>query len=60
VSDVRAFEDGLHQFFETAQQALLADMTNKKQLDDDVRSRLHAAIKEYAAQFKAELETVHS
>jgi F-type H+/Na+-transporting ATPase subunit alpha len=60
VSDVRAFEDGLHQFFETAQQALLADMTQKKQLDDDVRNRLHAAIKEYAAQFKAELETVHS
>ena len=57
VSDVRAFEDGLHQFFETAQQALLADLTQKKQLDDDVRSRLHAAIKEYAAQFKAELET---
>ena len=56
VADVRAFEDGLHQFFETAQQALLADMTKKKQLDDDVRNRLHAAIKEYAAQFKAELE----
>ncbi|MGH9589913.1 MAG: F0F1 ATP synthase subunit alpha [Terracidiphilus sp.] len=56
VEDVRAFEDGLHQFFETSQQALLADMTKKKQLDDDVRNRLHAAIKEYAAQFRAELE----
>ena len=56
VADVRAFEDGLHQFFETSQQALLADMTKKKQLDDDVRNRLHAAMKEYATQFKAELE----
>ena len=31
------------------------DLTKKKSLDDDLRNRLHAAIKEYAANFKAEL-----
>ena len=33
------------------------DMTKKKQLDDDVRNRLHAAMKEYKANFLAELQT---
>ncbi len=55
VSDIRAFEDGLHKYFAISQQALVADLTAKKQLDDDLRSRLHAAMKEYSANFKAEL-----
>jgi F-type H+-transporting ATPase subunit alpha len=41
----------------SAQSALIADLTQKKQLDDDLRSHLHAALKEYATNFKAELET---
>ena len=32
------------------------DLTKKKQIDDDMRDRLHAAMKEYAANFKAELQ----
>ena len=55
VTDIRAFEDGLYKYFATAQQALMADLTQKKQLDDDIRNRLHAALKEYSANFKAEL-----
>jgi F-type H+/Na+-transporting ATPase subunit alpha len=55
VEDIRAFEDGLHGYFEGSQQALLSDLTQKKQLDDDVRNRLHAAIKEYKEGFVAEL-----
>jgi len=55
VSDIRAFEVGLYKYFESAQTALLADLTKKKALDDDLRSRLHAAMKEYAEKFKAEL-----
>ncbi len=55
VADIRAFEDGLHKYFANSQQALLADLTQKKQLDDDLRNRLHAAMKEYAATFKQEL-----
>jgi F-type H+-transporting ATPase subunit alpha len=56
VSDIRAFEVGLYKYFASAQSALLEDLTKKKQIDDDVRSKLHAAMKEYAANFKAELE----
>jgi F-type H+-transporting ATPase subunit alpha len=55
VTDIRAFEDGLLKHFESEQQALIADLGEKKQLDDDLRNRLHAAIKEYAENFKAEL-----
>ena len=58
VSDLRAFEDGLHKYFATAQAALLNEMAEKKQLDDDLRNKLHAALKEYAANFKQELAAV--
>ena len=53
--DIRAFEVGLYKYFESAQTALIEDLTKKKALDDDLRSKLHAALKEYAANFKAEL-----
>jgi F-type H+-transporting ATPase subunit alpha len=55
VEEIRAFEDGLYKYFSEAQQALMNDLTQKKQLDDDLRNRLHAAMKEYAAMFKDEL-----
>src|ERR1700734_2386308 len=55
VSDIRAYEDGLYKFFDDSQKALVADITEKKSLDDDLRSRLHAALKEYSANFKADL-----
>ena len=55
VSDIRAFEDGLHKYFGTACGALLEELTAKKQLDDEIRGKLHAAMKEYAAQFKEQL-----
>jgi F-type H+-transporting ATPase subunit alpha len=55
VADIHAFEDGLHKYFAAAQQALVSDITQKKQLDDDLRNRLHAALKEYSANFKQEL-----
>jgi F-type H+-transporting ATPase subunit alpha len=55
VSDIRAFEVGLYKYFESAQTALMEDLTKKKALDDDLRNKLHAALKEYSANFKAEL-----
>jgi F-type H+-transporting ATPase subunit alpha len=58
VSDIRAFENGLHKYFANTQSALMDDLTKKKALDDDIRGRLHAALKEYAANFKAELAAV--
>jgi F-type H+-transporting ATPase subunit alpha len=55
ISDIRAFEVGLYKYFESAQSALLADLTKKKALDDDLRAKLHAALKEYSTNFKADL-----
>jgi F-type H+-transporting ATPase subunit alpha len=57
IKDIRAYEDGLYKYFDAAQTALLEDLTKKKQLDDDLRNRLHAALKEYSANFKSELES---
>jgi F-type H+-transporting ATPase subunit alpha len=53
IPQIRPFEDGLYKFFENSQSALVADLTAKKSFDDDLRSRLHAAIKEYKAGFVA-------
>jgi F-type H+-transporting ATPase subunit alpha len=58
VIEIRAFEDGLLKYVDNAQQALLDDLTKKKALDDDLRARLHAALKEFAANFKAEQAAV--
>src|ERR1700747_3509517 len=55
VKDIRAFEDGLYKYFDSAQTPLMEDLTKKKSLDDDLRNRLHAAIKEYKANFVADL-----
>jgi F-type H+/Na+-transporting ATPase subunit alpha len=56
VSDIRAFEDGLYRYLDSAQSVLVDDLTKKKQIDDDIRARLHTALKEYSANFKQELE----
>jgi F-type H+-transporting ATPase subunit alpha len=55
VSDIRAFEVGLYKYFAAAQSGLLDELTQKRQLDDNLRGKLHAALKEYAANFMAEL-----
>jgi F-type H+-transporting ATPase subunit alpha len=55
VSDIRAYEDGLYKFIDDSQAALIGDLTKKKALDDDLRNRMHAALKEYSANFAAEL-----
>jgi F-type H+-transporting ATPase subunit alpha len=56
VSEIRAFEDGLYPYMESAQKALMEDLTKKKQLDDAVKNGLHAAMKEYSENFKSSLE----
>jgi F-type H+-transporting ATPase subunit alpha len=55
VSDIRAFEHGLYSYLSSAQSALMDDLTKKKQLDDDIKKRLHDALKEYSENFKAAL-----
>jgi len=57
VSDIRAFEDGLYKYFESAQKTLMDALTQKKQLDDDIKNQLHAALKEYKENFKAQQQT---
>jgi F-type H+-transporting ATPase subunit alpha len=56
VKNIRAFEDGLYPYMESAQSQLLADIESKKALDDDLRKRLTGAITEYKQDFKAKLE----
>jgi len=58
ITEIKAFEEGLLKFMRNSQQALIEDLTQKKQLDDDVRAKLHAALKEYAENFKAEKAAV--
>jgi F-type H+-transporting ATPase subunit alpha len=56
VSEIRAFEDGLYSYLESAQSGLMGDLEKKKQLDDDIKKRLHDALKEYSENFKATLQ----
>jgi F-type H+-transporting ATPase subunit alpha len=55
VSDIHAYEVGLYKYFESGQSALMDELTKEKKLDN-LRDKLHAALKEYSANFKAELE----
>ena len=55
VAEIRGFEDGLYSYLASAQNALLDDLTKKKQLDDDIKKRLHDALKEYSENYKATL-----
>jgi F-type H+/Na+-transporting ATPase subunit alpha len=54
VAEIRAFEDGLYKYLAAAQSGLMEELGKKKQLDDDVRNKLHAALKEYLENFKVE------
>src|SRR6187399_2563083 len=45
VSDLRAFETGLHTFIETMAPGVLRGIAEKKQLDDEIKGAMNAAIK---------------
>ena len=55
VSEIRGFEDGFYSYLASAQSALMDDLNKKKQLDDDIKKRLHDALKEYSENYKATL-----
>ncbi len=57
VRDLRAFEDGFYPYLESAAPAVLTDIATKKALDDDIKNRLNAAIKEYKGSFLSELKS---
>lgn len=51
VEDIRAFEDGLYKYLDSAQSALLNDIATKKVLDDSLKKRIANALDEYKANF---------
>jgi F-type H+-transporting ATPase subunit alpha len=53
VSAVKKFEAELLRFMASKYQALLADITTKKQIDDDLKGRAKAAIEEFKKSFTA-------
>jgi len=53
VEDIRAFEDGLYKYLDSAQTALLNDIAAKKALDDTLKKRIADALNEYKANFLA-------
>jgi F-type H+-transporting ATPase subunit alpha len=56
-SDLRAFEVGLYQFIETRHAQLFRDISEKKQLDDQLKTALSQAVKDFAATFAASKAT---
>ena len=51
VADIRAFEDGLYKYLDSAQTGLLNDIATKKALDDELKQRIGNALDEYKANF---------
>jgi F-type H+/Na+-transporting ATPase subunit alpha len=54
IEQIRAFEDGLYKYLDTAQTDLLKAIIEKKTLDDDLKNRIKEALKEYKENFIAE------
>jgi len=55
IDQIRGFEDGLYSYLESGQSGLMEELTKKKQLDDEIKKKLHDALKEYSENFKATL-----
>jgi F-type H+-transporting ATPase subunit alpha len=53
VDMVREYEIGLYQFLETRRPEVLRTLAEKKQIDDDAKAALTAALKEFTEQFAA-------
>ena len=51
VAELRAFEMGLYQFMEGRHPAVLRGIVEKRQLDDQLKGALDAAVKEFAGEF---------
>ena len=49
--DVRAFEVELYKFIETRHPQVFRGIVEKKQLDDQLKAALDAAVKEFAGDF---------
>jgi F-type H+-transporting ATPase subunit alpha len=54
VAECRSFEAGLYRYVENSHPGLLAEIREKKNLDDALRGKVHAALKEFKERFLAE------
>ncbi len=57
VEQVRAYETGLFQFLDTRRAQLLADLSEKKQIDDQIKTELAQVFKEFGDSFAAGRKT---
>jgi F-type H+-transporting ATPase subunit alpha len=53
LGDIRAFELDLYKFIETRHPQVFTDIVSKKQLDDQLKAALDAAVKQFATDFVA-------
>jgi F-type H+-transporting ATPase subunit alpha len=53
LGDVRSFENELYKFIEARHPQIFKDIVAKKQLDDQLKAELDAAVKQFAADFAA-------
>jgi F-type H+-transporting ATPase subunit alpha len=53
VEHVRGYETGLYQFLDTRRPQVLTALTEKKQIDDELKGMLSASLKEFGEQFAA-------
>jgi len=51
LDQIRSFEQELYRFLENAHPAILATIREKKALDDDLKAKMDAALKEFKTQF---------
>src|SRR4051812_45435547 len=57
VDHVRAYETGLYQFLDTRRAQLLASLSEKKQIDDQIKADLTQTLKEFGESFAAGRKT---
>jgi F-type H+-transporting ATPase subunit alpha len=53
VSDVGAYETELYRTFELRHSGILKGIADKKQIDDELKAQINAALKEFSQQFAA-------
>jgi F-type H+/Na+-transporting ATPase subunit alpha len=58
VEQVRAYEAGFFQFLDTRRAQLLASLSEKKQIDDQIKGDLNQTLKEFGDSFAAGRKTV--
>jgi F-type H+-transporting ATPase subunit alpha len=54
VEQCRPFEDELYRFLDNAHPGVLAELREKKRIDDELRARMHAVLKEFKERFVSE------